>query len=208
MQPVEEVFSLCGSFCVQCRPYAVFIAVADEAAQIERLRCVRRDRQDGVGTLRFHDRLGQLALRQDFFRFLIAPVMQAVLCSLRKILHRAGLQENCSCARDDHAHKQEARRRDGVFAFLPCQQQQGNRCRSKEHNARLHKRCRHTQGCQQNCRQSRHMRKHHSQQRQQNACHDPGQPKAGVVRFGKRQEDAFFRRPEVPQRVPCCAEAA
>ena len=37
--------------------------------------------------------------------------------------------------------------------------------------------------------------------------HDPGQPEAGAVRFGKRQEDAFFRRPEVAQRVPCRAEA-
>ena len=79
MQPVKEVFFLCGGFRIQRRPYAVFVAVTDEAAQIERLRRIRRDGQEGVRTLRFHDRLEQIALRQKFFRFFVAPVMQSVL---------------------------------------------------------------------------------------------------------------------------------
>ena len=147
MQPVKEVFFLCGGFRVQRRPYAVFIAVTDEAAQIERLRRVCRDRQDGVRAFCLHDRFGQIAFRQNFFRFFVAPVVQAVLCALRKGLHCACLQENRSYARHDHAHEQEARRRDGVFVFLPCQHQKSNRCRCKEQEVRLHKRCRYTQGC-------------------------------------------------------------
>ena len=79
MQPVKEVFFLCGGFRIQRRPCFIFVGVANEAAQIERLRCVRRDRQDGVGALRFHDRLGQITLRQNLFRFFVAPVMQSVL---------------------------------------------------------------------------------------------------------------------------------
>ena len=109
MQPVKEVFFLCGSLRVQRRPYAVFIAVADEAAQIELLRCFRRDGQDGVCAFCIHDRFGQITLRQDFFCFFITPVMQSVFRILRKGLHRACLQGNCSHARNDHAHKQEAR---------------------------------------------------------------------------------------------------
>ena len=148
MQPVKEVFFLCGGFRVQRRPYAVFIAVADEAAQIERLRCVRRDRQNRICAFCLCNRLGQIALRQDFSRFFVAPVVQSVLRIFRKGLHRACLQRNCGYARHDHAHKQEARRRDGVFVFLPCQHQKSNRCRCKEQEARLHECCRYTQGCQ------------------------------------------------------------
>ena len=79
MQPVKEVFFLCGGFCVQCRPCFIFVCITDEAAQIERLRCVRRDRQNGVCALRLHDRLGQITLWQKFFRFFVAPVMQGIL---------------------------------------------------------------------------------------------------------------------------------
>lgn len=69
MQPVKEVFFLCGSLRVQRRPYFVFVCIADEAAQIERLRRIRRDGQDGVRAFCLCDWLGQIALRQDFFRF-------------------------------------------------------------------------------------------------------------------------------------------
>ena len=79
MQPVKEVFFLCGSFRIQRRPCFIFVGVANEAAQIECLRRVRRDGQNGVRTLRLHDRLGQFALRQNLFHFFVAPVMQSVL---------------------------------------------------------------------------------------------------------------------------------
>ena len=45
------------------------------------------------------------------------------------------------------------------------------------------------------------------QQCQQNAAHDPSQPEAGAVCFGKRQEDAFFLCPEAAQCIPSRAEA-
>ena len=79
MQPVKGVFFRCGGFRVQRRPYAVFVAVTDEAAQIERLRRIRRDGQEGVRAFCLCDQLGQLALRQNLFRFFVAPVMQSVL---------------------------------------------------------------------------------------------------------------------------------
>ena len=79
MQPVEEVFFLCGGFCVQRRPCFIFVGIADEAAQIERLRRIRRDGQDGVRAFCLCDRFGQVALRQKFFRFFVAPVVQSVL---------------------------------------------------------------------------------------------------------------------------------
>ena len=86
-----------------------------------------------------------------------------------------------------------------AFLFLPCQHQQSNRCRSKEHNARLHKRRRYTSnGCQTPGGRGEEILNH----RKQNARHDPSQPEAGVVRFGKRQENAFFRCPKAAQRIP------
>ena len=148
MQPVKEVFFLCCSLRIQRSPCFIFVGITDEAAQIERLRRIRRDRQNRICAFCLCNRLGQIALRQDFSRFFVAPVVQSVLRIFRKGLHRACLQGNCGYARDDHAHEQEARRRDGVFAFLPCQQQQGNRCGGKEQDTRLHKRRCYTQGCQ------------------------------------------------------------
>ena len=79
--------------------------------------------------MRFYQLCGQyqITFRQKFFCFFIAPVVQTVLCGLRKGLHCACLQENRSYARHDHAHEQETRSRDGIFVFLPCQHQQGKR---------------------------------------------------------------------------------
>ena len=105
MQPVKEVFFLCGSLRVQRRPYFIFVCIADEAAQIERLRRIRRDGQDGVRAFCLCDRFGQIALRQKFFHFFVAPVMQSVFRIFRKGLHRACLQRNCGYARHDHAHE-------------------------------------------------------------------------------------------------------
>ena len=132
--------------------------------------------------------------------------MQSVLRILRKILHRACLKRQHSRARDNYAHEQEARRRNDVFASLPGQHQQSNRCRNKEQDARLHECCRYAQSCQQNRCQCRYARERNAHHCKQNTCYDPGQPKAGAVRFGKRQKDAFFRRPKVTQRIPCRAE--
>ena len=79
MQPVKEVFFLCGGFRIQRRPCFIFVGVANEAAQIERLRRIRRDGQEGVRAFCLCDRLGQIALRQDFSRFFVAPVVQSAL---------------------------------------------------------------------------------------------------------------------------------
>ena len=44
VQPVEEVFFLCGGFRVQRSPRFVFVGIAHEAAQVERLALAGRDR--------------------------------------------------------------------------------------------------------------------------------------------------------------------
>ena len=75
MQPVKQILLICRSFCVQRCPCFIFVCIANEAAQIKRLRCVCRDRQDGVRAFCLCDQFGQIALRQKFFRFFIAPVM-------------------------------------------------------------------------------------------------------------------------------------
>ena len=117
------------------------------------------------------------------------------------------MQGNCGYARDDYAHEQKARRRDGVFVFLPRKEQDADSGSKEQQDIWLHKGCRYTQGCHQNRCQCRYARERDTHHRKQNTCHDPGQPKAGAVRFGKRQEHAFFRCPKVAQCIPCRAEA-
>ena len=66
VQPVEEVFFRCGGLRIQRSPRLVFVAVAHEAAQIERLVFAGRDRQNRVRAVRGFDRLRQIALRKIF----------------------------------------------------------------------------------------------------------------------------------------------
>ena len=207
MQPVEEVFFLCGGFRIQRSPRFVFVAIADKAAQIECLCCICRNVQDCVCAVRGFDRLRQITFGQKLFRRFKSPVMQAVLRRLRKIFHRAALQRQRGDSHDDRADEHEARRRNGVLFFLPRKKQHGNSRCKKQHCAWLHERRRHAERCQQNRRQRRRVREREARHRKQNAQHDSRQPKPGTIRLRQRQKDAFFRGPKVTQIVPGRAEA-
>ena len=205
MEPVKQILCLCRELAGNRLPFPIFVYIADKAAQVQRFGSVRSDGQNGVCAFRLYNRTAQIALRQNFRRFFIAPMVQRVLCSLRKALHGAGLKRQRRNPQHDCAGQQKAERRNG--AFLPCQQQKGDPGRHEKPRRDVDESRRRGEADKQRGGQSRGLGQKQRQRRQQQAAKRACQPEAGAVGFGQRQQDAFPCRPEAARLIPERAEA-